>query len=354
MGTLNTHAPFLDLPLELRDIIYDELFQGVSLTSANTDIRSDLEVTFHFFYKFNGNRRHQSLPRWLFTCKQVLAEATEQWYRGASGSPCFCKSDKGRTMPGSYATSLCNVDRALSFDGPVLSTGHAAPGDYILWPSLQTRVTRNAQIMVPRISEQPNSFSVSDRFFTYLKHKFNHPARQIKFTLTTTPSDYLARGAISVDLSFFKSLGPRFERVVFRIACPIIDPERSGTVEGWPYLRDAMKMYLQTQHEAVRVSKYLVSGNNSTGWHLRDYLVPILNPSGRVVRSAYEWHVEVSRRRKQQSGELKYEGLRYCALPPPLGSRRQPEYFKPLHTETDGTIVEWVCDATGHVISTVD
>jgi hypothetical protein len=339
---------FLDLPLELRDNVYNDLFQGASFTIYNPKIRPDLGVTFHFFYRFNGNRKHRNLPRWLFSCKQIFNEALEQWYRGATCSPCFCGGSSGRTAPGSYAAAFCDLDRAQSFDGPVLSTKNEMDCSYVLWSSLNAKSTHQPQIIVPRMSEHPVSYSVMDCFFKYLEQNTDHPAKQIKFSLTIAGS---ATGTKSVDLSHFESLGPRFHRVVFRIACPITSHGMpAGPVPGYPQLLDVAMLYPKIQHEAIRVGKYLVSGNGNSGWDLRDYLLPMRTSSDEVISNAFEWYVEVMRRPTQRNGQLKYEGMRNHRMPHRRGLRPGFDYFRPLQTCTHGRILVWICEDTGQVI----
>jgi hypothetical protein len=340
-------ASFFDLPRELRDSIYNELFQGASLKVYNPNIRPDLGVTLHFFYKFNGTRKHQNLPRWLFTCKQIWNEAQEQWYRGASCSPCFCSRDYGRTISGSYATAFCELDRAQSFDGPVLSTKNEMDSSYVLWPSthtsLHTRATNQPHIIVPRVSEHPVSYSVLDCFFKYLRQNTSHPAKHIKLSFTVaelrTESGYSA-----VDLSHFESLGPRFDRVVFRIACPVTS-HRNHT-----QLHNVAAMYPKIQHEAIRVGKHLVSGVETSGWELRDYLLPMRLPNNDIIPNAFEWHLEVVRRRTQRNGQMQYEGMRYHRIQRGIGPGDGYDYFRPLQTASNGRVISWVCDATGEVM----
>jgi hypothetical protein len=324
------HVSFLNLPTELRDTVYDELFQGLSLTCFDPNIRPDLGITFHFFYKFNGTRKHRNVPRWLFTCKQIFNEALEQWYRGASCSPCFCRPESGISAAGSYGQAFCELVRVQSFDGPVLSTAYASDEDYVLWPSQSTTASQRSSSLVPRISEHSVSYAISDCFYKYLENNTNHPAKRIKLSLTTTPWDDM-RAIDSVNLSSFQSLGSRFDRVVFRIACPTFsDRVIDAPPTSWPSLKNALSMYTKIQYEAVRVATYLVSGNISMGWEIRDYLLPIRTLSDDVIPNAYEWHVEVIRRQKQQKGHLQYIGILHWRKEKyrRRGRRQQYDYFR--------------------------
>jgi hypothetical protein len=345
----NMGPSFLDLPLELRDMVFDELFQGLSLTGHTSSIRPALGATFHFFYKFNGTHKHQSLPRWLFTCKQIYNEAIEQWYREASCSPCFCNLETGRTPAGSYAQAFCQLGRAQSFEGPVLNSKHASDGDYVLWERQSAKYPESAKCVVPRISEHSVSYAVLDCFHKYLEDNANHPAKRIKFSLSMESCewDHEMPASSSVDLTSFQALGPRFDRVTFRIACPIV-VDQFGAVPDlyWHTLNYTASTYLNIQDEAIKVAKYLVGGK---GWEIRDYLLPIRSPSDEIVPNAFEWHVEVTRRAKKQSGHVQYMGMRFCRLEHSLV--RSGGYFRPYQTDAQGGVSSWICDATGKVLS---
>lgn len=345
---------FFNLPRELRDIVYDELFQGVSLTCSNHEIRREMPVVFHFFYKFNGNRKHRNLPLWLFTSKQILREAMTQWYKGASCSPCFCGRDQGRTTPGTYASAFCELDRAQSFEAPVLSNMYGDFGDYVLWPKLRTRKTPNVQILVPRMSDEQHSYSVMDCFFNYIVRNPTHPAKTVMFSLAMAPSEFLVRGIDSVDLSWFEALGPHFDRVIFRVKCPFTRYDIFGS-SNWPKLRDTLTMYSKLQDEAIRVGKFLVQSGDSTGWSVHDSLVPMLDYTQDVIPDAFEWHVEVERRQTQQKEHIRYGGMRYCCVQRgrinALAQNREVIYFRPMQTNAAGQVSSWKCDATGQIIS---
>ncbi|KAF2826993.1 hypothetical protein CC86DRAFT_455569 [Ophiobolus disseminans] len=349
-------SSFFCLPRELRDQIYDCLFRGCSLTFFNNDVRPDLGVTFHFFYQYNGTRQHQNLPRWLFACKQILNEGLEQWYRGASCSPCFCNPNNGRTLAGAYAAAFCKLDRVQSFDGPVLTPDFSADWDYFLWPSLPGRSKQRSQTIVPRMSEHWVSYAVLDCFFRYLQQHPDHPAKQIKFSLMITPSEYLTHGIEAVNLSYFETLGPRFDRVVFRIVCPYTSSQGNPAwlqPAGWPHLHANASIFPKLQHEAVRVGKSLVGATNSIGWHVRDYLEPMRKSNDEIIPNAFEWHIEVTRRSLQQSGQgqMQHEGLQYCRLEHRRQQRREYDYFRPLQTGAQALITSWVCDETGETMS---
>jgi len=356
-STANALGPaFFQLPRELRDSIYDYLFQGNSFTILNKNVRPDLGVTFHFFYQFNGTREHLNhLPHWLFACRQMLHEGQQQWYRGANCSPCFCSSSNGRTLAGSYAAAFCELDRVQSFDGPVLTTNFSADWDYFLWPSLPMSKMQ-LQTIVPRMSEHWVSYSVLDCFFRYLQQHPDHPAKQIKLSLMITPSDSLRKGIGAVDLSYFETLGPRFDRVVFRIVCPYTASyaSRTGLLgSSCAQMHVNSSIFPKLQREAVRVGKALVGATETTGWHLRDYLEPMRTSSDDVIPNAFEWHVEVTRRSLQRSGqgELQFQGLRFCRLEHRRHKRREFDYFRPLQIDARGRVTSWVCDDTSDIMS---
>jgi hypothetical protein len=352
----NTGPSFLDLPLELRDMVFDELFQGLSLTGHTSSIRPDLGATFHFFYKFNGTHKHRSLPRWLFTCKQIYNEAMVQWYREASCSPCFCNSETGRTPAGSYAQAFCQVGRAQSFDGPVLRSKHASDGDYVLWEKQSTEHTEPVKCFVPSISEHPVSYAVLDCFHKYLEDNTNHPAKKIKFSLSMEHCiwDHEMPTVSSVDLSSFEALGPRFERVTFRIVCPKVpDGHRDLPHMHRGTLNHTASTYLNVQDEAIKAAKYLVGGK---GWEIRDYLLPIRTANDEIMPNASEWHVEVTRREKQEMGRVQYMGMRSCrfyGFENTSGSGRGEyfDYLRPHQTNAQGEVSSWINDATGKVLS---
>lgn len=317
---------FYTLPLELRERIYDAAFQGVSLAWLNTNIRPKLGVTLHFVYMYNGIHRHGNPPRWMLTCKQIHDEALVQWYRGASCSPCFCGPDGGKTKPVKLTAELCDIWRVKSLDTPVLNTQREAEGHHELWLSMpptnnipggpsarsrnQSRDTQNTplRIYVPRMSEHSVPYMVADSFHKYIEENKDLPAKQIKLSVSVPCHEFGGpmRPPFPVDLSYFELLGPRFDRVVFQVVCPSLD---LGNI-----ISRHSETYLMAQHEAVRVAKYLVSGNGSTGWKLRDFLLPFNIEDNESFGPA--WCVEVTRQEKQQNGELCFEGLQKCLLIP--------------------------------------
>jgi hypothetical protein len=309
---------FFTLPLELRERIYDDAFQGVSLAWLNTNIRPKLGVTLHFFYMYNGIYRHENPPQWMLSCKQIHDEALVQWYRGASCSPCFCGPDGGKTKPIMLTAELCDIWRVRSLDGPVLNTQREAEGHHELWlskpsmndisgkpsakPRNQSRNTQNTSlhVFVPRMNEHLVPYLVADCFHKYIQENKDLPAKQIKLSvLAPCHESRPTRPPPLVDLSYFELLGPRFDRVVFQVACP--------SVELGNIISRHSETYLKAQQEAVRVAKYLVSGDGSVGWKLRDFLLPWNIEDNDSFGPA--WCVEVTRQKKQQYGELCFQGF---------------------------------------------
>jgi hypothetical protein len=295
----------------------------------NTDIRPKLGVTLHFFYQFNGTLKHENLPLWIFTSKQIHDEALAQWYRGASCSPCFCGPEHGKTNPTKLTVELCDIWRVQSLVGPVLNTPREADGDHELWTSEKRTTVRNAHpndtphkqngssrtVLVPRMSEHLVPYLVTDCFFKFIQENKNLPAKEIKLPITAQDANH-TKGYTSVDLSFFELLGPRFDRVVFQIACPDF---RQDVAEG---IYPRPEPYPWIQREAVRVAKYLVSRDGSTGWKLRDYFQP-MNES--LMFTDFAWCVEVTRQMTQESGELLYEGLQKYRILSSSGSGGEAE-----------------------------
>jgi hypothetical protein len=342
------HTKFFDFPRELRDNVYDNLFQGVSLAIHHQELRPDIGAFFHYFYKFNGAHEHQALPCWPFASRQMLAESLEQWHRGASCGPCFCRRGTGKasrnskTVSSDLARSFCQLGRVQSFDAPNIDTRNGPDTNYILWGSQKTSSSQLPQIIVPRMAEHSVSYSVMDCFFKYLAGQVDHPAKEIKLSLSISSAKSLTRDVGAVDLSHFQTLGPRFDRVVFRIACPCS--------ETWAEHRLNATIYPKVQHEAIRVAKYLVGGDDSKGWQLRDYMEPICAPSGGNI-SAYEWHVEVLRLKVQQSGQIQFEGMQYCGLRYRRNDSTGYDYFRPFQRDEDKRPIAWECDDTHEVLT---
>jgi hypothetical protein len=339
---------FFELPRELRDNVYNNLFQGVSLAFQHEEVRPDIGARLHYFYKFNGAREHQALPCWPFASRQMLAESLEQWYGGASCWPCFCRhgigkaSRRAKTVSSILAKKFCRLTQVRSFNAPNVDNRNGPDTNYILWGSQTTSTSQLPQLIVPRMAEHFVSYSVMDCFFKYLASLVDHPAKEIKLSLSISSAKSLTRDVGAVDLSHFETLGPRFDRVVFRIACPysvtLAEHRLNATI------------YPKVQHEAVRVAKYLVGGDESNGWQLRDYLEPICTSSDGNTY-AYEWHVEVLRRKVQQSGQMQFEGMHYCGLRYQRDVSTGYDYYRLLQRDANNRIISWMNDELDEILT---
>jgi hypothetical protein len=231
-------------------------------------------------------------------------------------------------------------------------------GDDNLCPKRRTKEWKAAtsQVLVPRMIIRQHSYSITDYLFNYITQSLNHLAKTVLFSLAIQPSERLGRNVESVDLSWFSTLGRRFERVVFRLKCPIIADLRYAHLRTyWLNLHDTAKTYPKMQDEAIRVGKLLLTNNNSTGWTVRDYLAPMRDKKDNFIPNAVEWHVEILQRPTQQHGHMQNMGSRYCCMQHSgtgvLQRQTDDIFFRPLQMDSKDRVASWIRDSRKSVIS---
>ncbi|KAF2740599.1 hypothetical protein EJ04DRAFT_507636 [Polyplosphaeria fusca] len=357
---------FLAFPREIRDRIYGFLLEGSSFTFNDTVV-DDHRLNFKVVYGAGNEGGETRLPLWLISCKQTLHEGLEEFYRGArclGYGRCWCTgcSRRPRSRCHDYPGKLLSLDLIRNLDYTDNKIDPSSPCCHDFWRSVKDDKRSNRITIVPINGERDKGNSPNcDYLVDYLISTPQHSVRQIKFSLEL-PSlpDGLQRSVVqhswAVDMSYFLKLGCRFDRVVFRIACPAwyltggLEQQRMNTI-----------MYPKFQEEAVRVGKLLVGAaeGNTWGYVVRDYFesIPKLVRASvdkfiqdGFIQDGLEWHVEITRHTVKRQGSIEHPGLQYWKKMRPATMSPLYDYFVPGEAEEEGSF-SWRCPKTQETVS---
>jgi hypothetical protein len=261
--------PILDLPREIRDMIYDRLFRKIVINTRSYGMKfravygmevSELEASTFMWYRHSI----QGLPLWLLSNRQILSEGLEQFHRQADFSY-FGNSYQAWKKTGKEG--MISISKAKTLDLSRL-TRHNSTG--LKWV-LDTDGDRKGKLFIefkqPYDTEIRNIVSQLDRYPSVLQDltmKFeatywfhNLWARSLNPIGQNLPADSELHTAIG----FLDKLPRGLNRVTIGIT--MADPRRDG---GWPLSRKMLDSDWRTRvmpvlcTELKRVGLALVLG----------------------------------------------------------------------------------------------
>lgn len=293
---------FLNLPRELRDEIYIYSFDEGSFYFEEENIAFIVELREQ---NSNDTPKWAGLPPWLLTCKQILFEGLDAFHRHAVCTDFYLNSHYSNSVIPLVSLaqlwkidlSSCSWEAALEFK--VKKSPYAGVPDVL---TLNHEVSNDLWVLADYLRWQQSSVRE-------LSLKIRLPA---DFDLDLMMSSENCE----VNLWLLREFGTNLTKAELVLAEPWISDRYS--------MRIAATVYLQAQHEAVRLTKIMVTGNDGTaqstsygrGYILKDWIQehhvwPTTYFSSIPYRVEHDWHVECRRSRKQtSSGQPAYTGLR--------------------------------------------
>ena len=350
------HFPFLSLPRETRDYIYNYLLQGSRFQFTQRLTPTENSMRFTICYEFSDAfmAQRSKFPLWLLVCKQVLAEGLDQLYRSAycsSYGQCWCD---GCTPPNNQCEH--NPGKLLELEG--------AKNIEFTVPISQFSIGQSGLIdqhllgftAFPDISEKAMS-PAHDLLLEYLAENPQHPAKRLKFKFSFTILPSLKRLPMrkpphqgpndhswAVDLSVYQKLGSRFDRVKLALEFPVLMTNEE--------VRHSAMLHPKFKTAAAELGKFLVGGleTNDTnnvpggngGWRLYDsFQTKYGEAQLEDINCPYDWFLEVIRQPTRKNGVIRYMGLS-CF-------KRGWSYFHAVGGEEEGE--SWFCEQTGDLLT---
>ncbi|KAF2191995.1 hypothetical protein K469DRAFT_696061 [Zopfia rhizophila CBS 207.26] len=266
----------LRLPQELRDIIYDYLFQGACYEF------DEYQMSFTISYNDDFDS-YSGLPIWLLTCKQILYEALEQFHRQAQ---CIGYSRRDPESGDDFSSSLVSLYRIRTI------SAHNLQALVIVGDGLfdMYRLNDEKKVLATVLPAQVDGYA--DNMLHALIHHLQLQGTQLKdFTLRLRfPSEFPPAHKVEawkVDFSLFEKLGA-LDRVEFLVDPPLW--------EMYPdHIQERATLFPLVQRELLRVGKLLV-GLQGVGWAVRDWFgCNDSNNTENCLGIEHEWHLEVKK-----------------------------------------------------------
>lgn len=309
-------------------------------------------ICYEFSDAFMAQR--SKFPLWLLVCRQMLAEGLDQLYRSAycsSYGQCWCD---GCTPPNNQCEhnpgKLLQLERVknIEFAVPIsqCSIEHSGPVDQHLL----------GFTIFPDISEKAVS-PVHDLLLEYLAENSKHSVKRLKFKLGLTILSSLRRLPMrrdphqgpndhswAVDLSAYRKLGPRFDRVKLVLEFAVLMTNEE--------VRYCAMLHPKFKNAAAELGKFLVGGleandpNNISGdcggWRLYDgFQTKHGEAQLENINCPYDWFLEVIRQPTRKNGVIQHPGLS-CF-------KRGWSYFRAVGGGGEGE--SWFCEQTGNLLT---
>lgn len=320
----------LDIPCELRYMIYDLLLEG------HYEFR---EGAFLFSITFNSSEYEptQHLPRGLATCKQILSESISYFHRHA-----VCKKLSVSPWTRMLPSGLIKLHRFRKIDLRNIE-------ESIVFAPRLGALPDPAHSRIPNIDSVDKLKALAE----YLKSRENGlKDLTVRFVLRRSPYPRERLSASSIDLSFFRDFG-KLDRVEFIIAEPELDNNRNYTVR----LRDFALAYHCVQRELVQAARSLVADtqdNSQRHVSMKDWLdeerFETPAPDGNYWDVDHSWHLECWRSSKIGGiRDLHHEGLP-CWLATSNVVAGEMCHFRRVRGPKQG-VWSWHCELSNETIN---
>lgn len=342
----------LQLPREIRDLIYDHLFAGARFQYFETELSVDL---FYGPYTSDYHVSHIA-PQWLGTCKTLLVEGLEQFYREARCVGVF-GSDKKRlsALSPNRLLSLTRITR-VDLSRHITDLRFDDQARYLFEADRERDRQRQGHAVLKPSSSRTVYQHGTCPFLWEEKHFVKDLTLRFALPEGCWSNVRPAMTSWAIDCGVLEKLGSAFDRVSFVVDTPLARAGRSE--RGLREVQTMVCLYRMVQIELERLGRVLVGGDEV-----------VYGMKGRhecFVAQNEQYHFEVRRLRggveKRDVGPLGLqqfwtrEGRRYKRLPKTEGDesgvvryfadgffseqtqKTYPENIISVHERTDGVI----------------
>ncbi|KAF2241570.1 hypothetical protein BU26DRAFT_173082 [Trematosphaeria pertusa] len=400
-------SPLFRIPTELRELIYDDLWEGVIISGC---VEGACKFRVEYGETDNDGDPEHLLPVWLFTAKQILAEGMRQFYRKARCTHYWKHENEhcGVDSPSSTFRLLSlyrirEIGSRAKLHHVLFAAVADLKGDGTLTNAL-TRVDNSHDgagaekwvnvekpkspgttwaVHVPEFDATP-AIDLPDQqknlsLEAIVEHLCLGKNALRELSLSFVPpmdihSTMLFARQSHIDLSYLERLGTNLDRVHFVLETPIFDdyPTENVPLPGLDYdnfmgntpffhdydtdelpLRMCADLYLKTQQELERLARHLVGGTRGAGVSVRDWtersaLWESIPDSEFAKFEARAWHLEVRRiATRQCRGAINHYGLDCFFCEGKLPADDVEFYEKVPH---DGDLIVFKCKEKGKTL----
>jgi hypothetical protein len=280
-------SPFFRLPRELRDQIYDLVFERTRSRYREGNLQLDI-----LYGPYTGEWRFSRLHKGLLTCKLILSEALEQFY---SKAQCLgYTGDQWYQKPSPYRLVSLYRIRKIILD---------MPSRYIALQLAEWSREPVVDGKMTIVSDFEHSSTVCPGIkplYQHLRGK-EHTIKDIKLKILM-PETWRFQKVKSVskwcvDLSAFDAFGSTFENIEFLIHppnCERCDPQ------GVQHMA-ILYQVLQQKLEMVGKKMIGVGDDDEYGWSARDWV---------ESNESLGWHIKIWKTPGEKSKrDVKADGL---------------------------------------------
>jgi hypothetical protein len=287
-------SPFFQLPQEIRDLVYDNLFTNTRFVNWIVSRKGRQRYRAQYLYPPPNHlyKWKSTEPVWLLACKQIFFEARQQYFRKA------CCGRIRDTKPGTTKS----IDNLTFF-----SLQHVRTLDFSHLPVIFEQPT----------ARQRYRFMTSLLFFPLPNINASFQKLRMTFRISTIPPRSLDKGeGLGYSLFNFEQIRDMtFDRVEFIIEQP--------TIGHISQINEVVEIYSLLQRQLIDSAKILTDGHSKSttfhdeGWSVRDWIeeevkIDLRGNPNRKIDVQYSWHVEVRKKTRDQSHDgLIYGGLRH-------------------------------------------
>ena len=326
---------FLQLPREIRDLVYDNLFSSTHFIKWIVSRKGRHMYRAKYSYPPPDHMcKWESIkPTWLLACKQIFFEARQQYFRKVC---CIRIGDVE-----SEATK--SIDQLTFF-----SLQHVRTLDTTHLPVLFKQPTAG-QRYPPLTSLLLLHLPDIDASFEELR---------MTFKISTMPYGSLDKGeGLEYSLFDFEQIRDiNFDKVEFIIKQP--------TIGSAFQINKVVEIYSLLQGQLIDAAKVLTDGHSTTttlhneGWSVQGWIEEEVetdlrgNPNQKGVMQ-YSWHVKVQKKTRDQSQDgLAYDGLQHfveCLSKRKIGVQPERNHFYRIESSNPETI-SFNCVETGEIL----